>query len=302
MIESMDHHYCPCFYTKQWANKEGKLLHYTMVYGKIVSRYVTPTETGFKTDLYAKIDTPLQDKHTIEIEYYKEIDNNAAVALQKILKEGLENLSTTEKISWCRFIVSMLTRHPTIVNNAKAMEENVINRQIQLFPTHQQAYYNIRFKKEIEYFKKNIAVETLANMATLQSKYDIDMCERYVDALLNISWKIIDFRKTSFKLLTSDYPVVLSPLQSNAKKYDKISDLLLSGDYLLSFPLTPSLCFYASIDKNKIITHHNQLIKLQNNVTVLKAKNFVYASDKSQESFIRKRLLSRIKKTTELSH
>jgi hypothetical protein len=299
MIESMDHHYCPCFYTKQWTNTEGKLLHYTIVYGKIISRHVTPTGTGFETDLYAKIGTSALEKHTIETEYYKEIDNNAAAVLQKIIKEGLENLSITEEIAWCRFIVSMLTRHPTVVNNAKNMEENVINRQIQLFPTHQQAYYNIQFKKEIEYFKKNIAVETLANMATLQSKYDIGMCERYVDALLNMSWKIIDFRKTSFKLLTSDYPVVLSPFHPNAKKYDKISDLLLSGDYLLSLPLTPSLCFYASTDKNKIITNHNQLIKLQNNVTVLKAKNFVYASDKSQESFIRKRLFSRIKEAAE---
>ena len=294
----MDHHYCPCFYTKQWTNINGKLVHYTIVNDKVFFRYVAPRGTGYETDLYAKKNTPEHDKHTIETGCYKNIDNDAAKVFQKIIKHGLSKLTEIEKTAWCRFIVSMMTRHPSILRNAKAMEEDVIDRQAKLFPTDQQAYYQIRYKNEIEYWKNNAAVETLANMSTFQSKYALGICERYAETLLKLTWWIEDFSKTSFALLTSDYPVAISPLNQPARKFSKPTEMLLSGDYLLSLPLTPQLCFYAATTKIKILSNSNQVIKSQNNLTVLKARNFVYACDTSQDSFIKKRLQLKIKPTS----
>ncbi len=59
--------------------------------------------------------------------------------------------------------------------------------------------------------------------------------------------------------------------------------------------IKPLVSTDAWMSKNKIISNNTQLIKSQNNLTVLKAKNFVYANDRSQEDFIRKRLQLRLK-------
>jgi hypothetical protein len=116
------------------------------------------------------------------------------------------------------------------------------------------------------------------------------MIEKYSDTLLKMFWWVEDFSDTNFNLLTSDYPITFLPRHQIIKRFNTPNDALLSGAYTLALPLTPKLCFYSSSNRNNVKLTKNSLIKMQNHFTVIHSKNFVYAFDKSQDEFIRKKL------------
>ncbi len=253
----MKHHYLPIFYTKKWGNKNGKIFYYSIKNNKIICHDITPRNTGYEIDLYAKKIIEEESRHSIETGCYKIIDDKAAKILNRIIANEINILSITEKNDWCRFLVSMMTRHSSIVFDAKARGVDIITSKASDLTTIQQQHH----MDDINYWKDHIGLETLVAITTPEHKNGLGMFEKYNEALLKMTWWIEDFSKTSFALLTSDYPLSISPLKPNHRKFSTLTEILLSGDYLLSLPLTPELCFYAATTKIKIISSSNQVIK-----------------------------------------
>lgn len=260
----MKNHFCPCFYTKQWGSEDGKIFYYRIINNKVVCKSIAPRNTGYEINLYAKKNTSIEDEHTIELKYYKKIDDKAAKIYQKILTQGLSALIRSEKNDWCCFMLSMMTRHASLVSSAKSNGLDIINRQKSLLTPIEQSYY----KQEIDYWYNNVAVETLAAMVTPNNIYGISFLEKYQNTFSKMSWWIEDFSITNTMLLTSDYPIILAPIKKPSKKYNIPTDMLLSGEYLLSFPLSPYKCLYICADKNEVTKDINNLIEIQNYNTV----------------------------------
>lgn len=286
----MKHHYCPSFYTGHWKNENGKIFSYSIKNNKVVCHDITPQNTGYEIDLYAKTNIPEGEKHAIELQCYKEIDDKAAKIHRKILNHDVHALTKIEKNDWCRFIVSMMTRHSSIVFDTKSRGANTIKKRAQILTPAQRDH----FKNKIDYLIDNIGIETLAAIVTPENVHGLRLFERYHETLLKMCWWIEDFSSTDFMLLTSDYPATLAPLWKPSQKYKTPTDMLLSGEYLFSLPLNPHKCFYVCADPSKIVTTPNKLIKMQNQNTIHHAKNFVYSKNRSQENFIKKRLSSRL--------
>jgi len=220
---------------------------------------------------------------------YRKIDNDASNVLHRMMAGELEILSQDEKIAWCAFVVSMLTRHPSVLNNAKMMEKYVFDRKTGLVTSNTQAFCQIIHKDKLEYWKNNGAVETVSTMCMQQNIHNLDFCERYVSTLLRMTWWIEDFLNAPCDLLTSDYPVSILPINKNSRRFETINEALSAGEYILSLPLSPRRCFYAFMGGRLSINNHNKMVKFQNLKTLFYAKNFVYARDKSQSYFIQKR-------------
>ena len=282
----MDHHYVPIFYTSNWINKNGKILYYKFVHiNKIVCGEITPENTGFEPDLYAKENTTDDDKHSIEEKCYKEIDDKGAKSLSKITYGEINKLSDNDKMDWSRFVVSMMTRHKDMVKNATQLGKEIIHKKTKLLSAEEQ----VIFQPVIAYWYENIGKETLAAMATSHHMPNMDSLEKYTGTLLKMHWWVEDFSKTSFSLLTSDYPVTFHAWGDRYVRMPTLNDMLLTGHFILAMPLSPKICFYACMRKSRFPVTQDALIKIQNRVTIAKAKNFVFTNDMTQDYFIRRR-------------
>jgi Protein of unknown function (DUF4238) len=61
MSDPRDHHFIPAFYLKNWAGRDGKLIEYRRLRGRLVTKWVGPRATGFERDLYAFPELPKKD-------------------------------------------------------------------------------------------------------------------------------------------------------------------------------------------------------------------------------------------------
>lgn len=66
-----DHHFIPAFYLRQWCDHTGKLIEYTIKHGKLISKPVGPTATGYEFDRYAFPELPLDQSQVIEQKFFE---------------------------------------------------------------------------------------------------------------------------------------------------------------------------------------------------------------------------------------
>lgn len=122
-------------------------------------------------------------------------------------------------------------------------------------------------ERETKYWEDNVAVETLGAMVTPGNQYDVDNSQRFCNAMLQATWWIEKIDHGG--LLTSDHPLIGMPIRTqNTRPISEYSlgGLLLSGGYVLLFPLSPNTCFYAyigghvALDKAQHIVSQNKAI------------------------------------------
>ena len=51
MSAPRDHHFIPVFFFKKWAGANGKVVEYSIKYGKLIAKPVGPRSTGYEFDL-----------------------------------------------------------------------------------------------------------------------------------------------------------------------------------------------------------------------------------------------------------
>lgn len=124
------------------------------------------------------------------------------------------------------------------------------------------------------------------------NKYGIPNFDEENDALLRMTWWLENFSGRNYTLLTSDHPVIISPLNKpSTVKHPRIKDRFFAPSRLLSIPLSPTVCLYAYINGKIKFTDKNRLLKTTNLITLTTAKKFIYAANRDQRSFVEKNLL-----------
>lgn len=288
----MKHHYLPQFYLRRWENSSQKVVYYSLKNATVTEDEISPEHTGYEKDLYAKTGVPEDNKHEIEINCFKEIDTSAAIAIDRALTAGIDELSQTQRHDFGRFIFSLLVRHATVVENTKRQSDTVLDDLFSKSTPMQQIIY----KEPVELLRNNFAIETVAAMSSSTNsplnKYGIPNFDEANEILLKMTWWLENFSKRSYTLLTSDHPVAIAPLNKPSNMtHPRIKDSFCDPSRLLSIPLSPTICFYAHINGKIKFTNKDSLLRTRNLITLTTAKKFIYASNCDQRTFIEKNIL-----------
>src|SRR6478736_4692253 len=109
MKEPRKHHYIPKFYLKKWARPDGRVLCYKRIpTGAVVADWVTPKSTAYEIDLYTLEHLPEDIRQAIEKYVTADVDNRAAMAMQKMIAaKSTETLTAEDRLGWAQFIVSL---------------------------------------------------------------------------------------------------------------------------------------------------------------------------------------------------
>ncbi|MBL0023459.1 MAG: DUF4238 domain-containing protein [Sphingomonadales bacterium] len=110
----MRHHYVPQFLLRRWTDTAGKLRIYKMRDGRLTRKDMGPKSTGYENGLYALVAGVLgfPEDH-LEKRLFGPIDNNAAVALDKIERRAV--LTDDDHIAWTFFLCSLRIRQPDVL-------------------------------------------------------------------------------------------------------------------------------------------------------------------------------------------
>jgi Protein of unknown function (DUF4238) len=114
VLKEPKHHYIPCFYSQQWAVKDGVLIEYCRRYKGVEARPTAPEGTGYVRGLYKLPDAPPGQEYIVETGLMSSIDNWAAKALEQMLVDGVApgKLDRQRGLGWCQFLYSLIVRNP----------------------------------------------------------------------------------------------------------------------------------------------------------------------------------------------
>src|ERR1700730_7270679 len=102
MSYPIDHHFIPVFFLEQWAGPNGKLIEYSIKYGKLIQKPIGPRGTGFEAGLYSFPELPPDAAQFLEQTFFDYADRMASDALQSHLGSNSKP-RTAELISaWSR--------------------------------------------------------------------------------------------------------------------------------------------------------------------------------------------------------
>lgn len=271
------HHYIPVFYSSSWAGIDGKLLRFDQPHLKLVDRRVFPSQVGFQTNLYSIPGISGERAQQIEISFFKRVDDAAARAA-RLLLSGSKSLDVSARVSWTRFILSLMHRTPS---SFAAFREGLKILVSKPDPDTQTRYERI---------KGNGDPPTVEEFLKVKSPYAIEHAaysiiprlmdhQRLGTHIINMKWGTLNLEKARHSLLLSDAPLITSNGIGNA-----------DGHILL--PLGPRRLFYAVVSeavRNQLLSlPANELVRRVNRLIVRRARHFVVASDLTQHQFIAK--------------
>lgn len=226
----MRHHYVPAFYLKRWETSTG-IFCYHYQYHKFIMTCKKSTEVGFLHNLNALITSGGELDHQIESGHFSDHDNRSAPILTKIIASGVGSLSDKEKEDWCDFLITLLLRHPFMMNEAITDIQSAINHFAHICDN------NLIESDEFKNFRDNHHIEVIAN-----SNQSSDL----KSLILKLNWFILDSKYATCNFLTGDMPIF--PFDTNDQKIECFDDINRPSVYLL-FPLSPTKCFIATKSK-----------------------------------------------------
>lgn len=272
------HHYIPIFYTKRWAGPDGLVQRYTK-HQAVVERRVHPSRVGWQERLY---ELPLvADEHAqvLEERFFRQLDNVAAVALQKMSCEPMLHLEAHETTAWSIFMLSLLHRTPSYLADTKAAGQRLWSGQ--LMKEVRERYLELRTVHDPATFEQYMDQRdpmqtdqhTLSNLPHLLSN------PRICQVLNNMPWGQFTVPVGERTLLLSDNPLARS------------NGLLNDGGHL-AMPLSPRRLLIVAPRRETMQSFDRvpirQLVRAMNQWTVSSARHFVVATDRLQDSFIKK--------------
>lgn len=276
------HHYAPVFYLKRWAGVDGQLEQFSRPAGREVKgRRVAPTATGYLDDLYAMPGLPAHLVQQVEQQFMQEVDHQAAEVLAE-LEKGPVTWTSANQGAWTRFIQSLQLRTPADVAGVK---QRTIEDWGVSIPKIQETYESMRRLGDPATFEafmesKDPQLVERAGMKILTVLIDASRMGAFIN---NMVWDVVNLEKARIELLTSDRAV---------------EQVLGLGDpkAFLTIPIGPKRLFVAARDRTTITAiaraSPTDVVRRRNRATVCYAREFVWASDRSQAPFISKHLAS----------
>jgi hypothetical protein len=273
-----DHHYIPVFYLKQWCGPNKKLIEYTVKHGKLIAKPVGPKGTGFQTDLYAFPELPPDMAQHIEDVFLKYADNTAANAMQMHLA-GQDIWTNELRSGWSRFLISLIIRHPDAMVHLRAATTkswNDTNEATQAdYEKTKEPHYPATFDEYIAAIDPLIPIKVSLN--AIIKAFDNEKLGNHINGMY---WSVIDLRKGVHRLLTSDRPLQYMNL-NNSQGF-------------IALPISPTKLFLAANISESIMNVRKlkpeKVIREVNLFVVSRARRFGFASDDSQQSFIKKHI------------
>jgi hypothetical protein len=268
---SQDHHYLPQFYLRQWAGEDQRLCRFSRPQPgkpKIVAKRVAPKGTGFEPDLYAYPKGSSDDKHAIEHELAK-FDSQASNAVAFAITDPSDGEWKDElRRSWSRFLLCQILRTPEDVALIKEVNAKAY---CDLDPQEVARRSGHSVEKVIEH-QKNVS-RSFIDAGALDSLLKMMDHENITARISQMVWSCFQVPKDARSLLTSDRPVWMSTLLSDA-------------DALILMPIGPRLLFVAHGQPTQELRPIQELVERSNLLVTEHARRYVYGADDSQERFV----------------
>lgn len=199
-IDGENHHYVPRFYLRKWYLARKKyFLRYKRNRNGLLQSYKKPSKTTCDAiGLYLIQPDGLlpQSKPSNEIEAHfltKEIDNPAAMIHAKILSQGISSLSREDRLTWARFISSLIERSPKRIDQiVKTSEDEIAQMLLRLPP------------------EKRIDAKKAARNAVLYAMARRINDNEIADEIDRMHWYSVDHSNEGEHFLTSDNPLVIN--------------------------------------------------------------------------------------------
>lgn len=198
----MRHHYVPQFLLRRWTDTAGKLRIYKMRDGRLTRKDMGPKSTGYENGLYALVAGVLGfPEDDLEKRLFGPIDNNAAVALDKIERRAV--LTDDDHIAWTFFLCSLRIRQPDVLEFLRTEgkqhhAEILANLDKESLPAgapNTEQWFN-------RHFPGTIDAATLTSWLPRMILHD-DVADRFS----NLHWWCREFEADAPKLLLSDLPL-----------------------------------------------------------------------------------------------
>lgn len=239
--------------------------------GSIAEDEVFPNQTGYLIDGTSftsdKYINEFGEDH-LEINGYKNIDQNASVSLSRQFTKGLNQISKEDKRYWAIFLNSLLSRSP---KNIELLENTVKNAYTEALETIFEGRVrsgDLFPNQFIEQIKSRSPLSEAVDKAKIHHLNHI-LQDKFINQIIDSPlWINTEIQKENF-LITSDYPVVL--VEEPVSNKIIVIQIALSPKLLQSiyFPTDASVEFHNK-HIEEFISYHN-LMQLQGK------PNFIYS-------------------------
>jgi hypothetical protein len=271
------HHYIPEFYQRKWAGEDKQVERYEHINGTAVRRRVFPSAAGFREDLYRHPRAEMDEWRAQALEWaiFKKIDDGGARALEALVSDPAALRDNAVRSDWAVFLRTMLLRTPFQMAGVLASLEQIWR------DTDVSEKYDVMRKpgmpetatEFLEILNPNEAEESAFRM--FANAMSSDRTTRHI---MNLPWRIFDCSEADHRLLLSDHPVVLVPLETD--------------DGHVAMPLSPTKFLVAATnDRTRAIADSlrpKTAVRIMNKLVVQRAQHCVIARDQGQDFFIRK--------------
>jgi hypothetical protein len=217
----------------------------------------------------------------VEQKFMQELDNQAAEVLAS-LEKGSVVWNSATRSAWTRFIQSLQLRTPADVAGVK---QRTLQDWGVSIPKIQESYEAMRRIGGPETFEEFMSSEDpliveRVGMKILTVLIDAPGMGQFIN---NMIWDVMNLDDARLDLLTSDRPVEQVLGLGNPKSF-------------LSVPIGPKRLFLAARKRSTIDAiaraSPTEIVRRRNRATVCYAREFVWATDRSQAIFIAKHLAS----------
>jgi|SRR5579862_442930 len=280
MNDPRKHHYNPVFYLSQWTGEDGLVCEFKLVHGKVGAQRRHPKATGFQRDLYQTDGVPAEQAQHVEKTFMSPLDNDAALALQKIVSGDRSDWNGDERTAWTTFLLSLLFRNPENVAVIKdhilklweegkaALEADYVARRRPTDPATFAEFVALTNPAAPQIAASNFLMETISN-------------KQLGPTIFNMHWTRHELTEAKVPTMTSDRPIVMPFGLADRRAY-------------IALPVSPTILFVAAHDTDfaKTVASWNKtkLVKELNKAVVCQARQFVWGTDDSQLDFVRRHI------------
>lgn len=266
------HHYKPVFFLSRWAGREGQLCEMKLINGKLVAARRHRGGTGYVKDLYRTDGVPEEISQALETDFMSPLDNDAAIALDKITSDRL--LDADDRIAWARFMLSLLYRNREGVESIKAHMADIRREATLALEPDWSALRGPH--DELTLADASAAREpAAAAISAANMLADIIANSRAVPDIATMHWTRIDLSGSEVPLLTSDRPLAFVGL-SDPRAY-------------MALPIGPYDLFVAAREDrfSRPCTDLTEIARRMNKDVVSLGRQFVWGVDDGQIDFVR---------------
>lgn len=262
-MQGNKHHYIPVFYLKQWAGADSRLCEYSKPYDVLKPHRRHPEQTGYEYGLYALTTYPAPVSEIVERSLMWQIDDSASRALRTLADGHLNSLDEIARLSWARFIISLMRRTPEVARDIGGKLNTALIEADRTNPISGTPDDELTRLARVERQRALLLQSTINN-------------EQNVTRLASMRWAVVTLTN-HVPFLTSDRPYVMT----NGIGYPNSH---------VALPISPTQCFVAAatveeMERLQTVSYEN-IVGEMNNRMALQARKFVYGVDDKQLEFI----------------